>query len=150
MKPLDELDMKIINLLRKDGRSSYRSIANKVGISNVAVRDRINKLVRQGYIKGFFTSIDSAMIGKQVSVLFDITTNPYDLQGVASEIYKSEQVQRIFEKGGSSQLLVHALFNDLPEMQSFIEDKLYKTEGIVQVVPSLILKRHKYDPSLSV
>jgi DNA-binding Lrp family transcriptional regulator len=150
MKPLDELDMKIINLLRKDGRSSYRSIANKVGISNVAVRDRIKKLVREGYIKGFFTLVDSMMIGKGVSVLFDITTNPNDLQGVALEIYKSEQVLRIFEKAGSSQLIVHALFKDLAEMQSFIEDKLYKTKGITHVASSLILKRHKYDPSLSV
>jgi len=150
MKPLDELDVKIIDLLRKDGRSSYRSIANKVGISNVAVRDRINKLIREGYIKGFFTLVDSMMIGKGVSVLFDITTNPNDLQGVAVEIYKSEHVTRIYEKAGSSQLIVHALFKDLAEMQSFIEDKLYKTKGIMHVASSLILKRHKYDPSLSV
>ena len=150
MKPLDELDVKIIDLLRKDGRSSYRSIASKVGISNVAVRDRINKLIREGYIKGFFTLVDSAMIGKGVSVLFDITTNPNDLQGVASELYKSEQVTRIYEKAGNSQLIVHALFKDLAEMQSFIEEKLYKTKGISHVSSSLILKRHKYDPSLSV
>jgi Lrp/AsnC family leucine-responsive transcriptional regulator len=150
MKPLDELDMKIIDLLRKDGRSSYRSMANKVGISNVAVRDRINKLVKGGYIKGFFTLVDSTRIGKGVSVLFDITTNPNDLQEVASEIYKSEYVTRILEKAGSSQLIAHALFNDLADMQSFIEEKLYKTKGITNVSPSLILKRHKYDPSLSV
>ena len=150
MRVLDELDTKIIEALRKDGRASYRNLAVQVGISNVAVRDRMNKLIKEGYIKGFFASIDSKLIGKSVSVLFDITTSPNELMLVANDLMKCEEVTRIYEKAGNSQLLVHALFEDLRDMQKFIESTLYKIKGIVQVQSSLILKRYKYDPSMSV
>jgi Lrp/AsnC family leucine-responsive transcriptional regulator len=150
MRVLDELDTKIIEALRKDGRASYRNLAVQVGISNVAVRDRINKLMKEGYIKGFFASIDSKMIGKSVSVLFDITTSPNELVWVANELTKSEEVTRIYEKAGNSQLIVHALFEDLRDMQEFIESTLYKTKGIVEVQSSLILKKYRYDPSMSI
>ena len=150
MRVLDELDTKIIEGLRKDGRASYRNLAVQVGISNVAVRDRINKLMKEGYIKGFFASIDSKMIGKSVSVLFDITTSPNELVLVANELTKSEEVTRIYEKAGNSQLIVHALFEDLRDMQEFIESTLYKTKGIVEVQSSLILKKYRYDPSISI
>jgi Lrp/AsnC family leucine-responsive transcriptional regulator len=150
MRVLDNLDSKIIEVLRNDGRASYRNLATQVGISNVAVRDRINKLIKEGYIKGFFALVDSKMIGKSVSVLFEIISNPNEITYVASELMKCEEVTRIYEKAGSSELIVHALFDELKEMQEFLEDKLYKTKGIVQVRSSLILKRYKYDPSMSV
>lgn len=150
MRALDEMDEKIIEILRKDGRASYRDLASHVGISNVAVRDRMNKLQKEGYIKGFYALIDSKMIGKAISILFDITTVPAEISRVAGELLKCEEVTRIYEKAGTSELIVHALFMELPDMQNFIEDVLYKTNGIVQVSSSLILKRYKYDPSLSV
>ncbi|MCQ5376531.1 MAG: Lrp/AsnC family transcriptional regulator [Candidatus Methanomethylicia archaeon] len=150
MRVLDELDSKIIDALRKDGRASYRNLAIQVGISNVAVRDRINKLMKEGYIRGFYALVDSKMVGKNVSVLFEITSNPVDISRVANELSKCEEVTRIYEKAGNSQLIIHALFSDLKEMQEFIEGVLYKTDGISHVQSSLILKRYKYDPSLSV
>lgn len=150
MRVLDQMDEKIIEILRKDGRASYRDLATHVGISSVAVRDRVNKLQKEGYIKGFYALIDSKMIGKAISILFDITTVPAEINHVAGELLKCEEVTRIYEKAGTSELIVHALFMELPDMQNFIEDVLYKTNGIIQVSSSLILKRYKYDPSLSV
>ncbi len=150
MRALDQMDEKIINTLRKDGRASYRDLAAQVGISNVAVRDRINKLQKEGYIRGFFALIDAKTVGKTVSVLFDITTVPAEITQVANELAKCDEVTRIYEKAGASELIVHALFAELQDMQNFIEDVLYKTKGITQVLSSLILKRYKYDPSMTV
>ncbi len=150
MRTLDEMDEKIIDILRKDGRASYRDLATHVGISNVAVRDRINKLHKEGYIKGFFALVDAKIAGKTVSVLFDITTVPAEISMVANDLAKCDEVTRIYEKAGASELIVHALFMELADMQNFIEDTLYKTKGITRVSSSLILKRYKYDPSITV
>ncbi len=149
MRVLDELDLKILEILRKDGRASFRSLASQVGISNVAVRDRMNKLIRDEYIKGFFALIDSNMIGKRVSVIFDVITNPLDIEEVAQELSNWPEVTRIYERAGNSQLQVHALFHDVPEMQRFIKEKLYKTHGIANVNSTLVMRRYKYDPSIS-
>jgi len=150
MRILDELDSKIIDALRKDGRASYRNLATQVGISNVAVRDRINKLIKEGYIRGFFALVDYKMVGKPVSVLFNITTSTGDICEVANKLVNCEEVARIYEKAGSSQLVVHANFVELQDLQDFVENTLYKTKGITEISSSLILKVYKYDPSLSV
>ncbi len=150
MRTFDDVDGKIIDALRKDGRVSYRDLAAQVGISNVAVRDRINKLHKEGYIKGFFALIDAKTAGMTVSVLFYITTAPAEISSVANELAKCEEVTRIYEEAGASELIVHALFAELQDMQNFIEDTLYKTKGISKVSSSLILKRYKYDPSMTV
>jgi len=150
MRTLDEVDEKIIDALRKDGRASYRDLASQVGISNVAVRDRINKLHKEGYNKGFFRP-DRLEDRRHDGIGPLLHSNrPAEISSVANELAKCEEVTRIYEEAGASELIVHALFAELQDMQNFIEDTLYKTKGISKVSSSLILKRYKYDPSMTV
>ena len=49
---MDEIDLKIINMLLKDGRTSYADIAEEIQLSVPATRDRVLKLTKDGVIKG--------------------------------------------------------------------------------------------------
>ncbi|MDI9644666.1 MAG: Lrp/AsnC family transcriptional regulator [Candidatus Verstraetearchaeota archaeon] len=149
MKPLDEFDQKIIEILRKDGRISYRDLAVKVGISNVAVRDRINKLLRRGYIKGFFALADSRMIGREVATIFEVEATTNDFSEVVESLARREEVTKVYEKVGVPKLFAHASFQNIDEMQRFSEE-LYRMKGVVNVSSSMIYKRHKFDPSLDI
>lgn len=52
---LDELDQKIIQLLVKNARMSYSDIGEKIGISRVAVKARIQALENKGIIEEYTT-----------------------------------------------------------------------------------------------
>ena len=147
---IDDLDRKIIEILRSDGRASFRSIASKVGLSSVAVRERINKLLKENVIKGFFAHIDASKIGRGTSAIFDVIAEPSMIEKVGAEIAKFDEVVRVYERMSGSELHVHALFRNQKEMEDFIKDKLYKIPGIVNVKASLVLRRYKIDPSLSI
>ncbi|MBC7120406.1 MAG: Lrp/AsnC family transcriptional regulator [Candidatus Methanosuratus sp.] len=149
MKWLDEYDQRIIEALRKDGRISYRNLAAMVGMSNVAVRDRVNRLVKRGYIKGFFALADSKLIGKDVSMIFEVETNMNDLSEFVERISECAEVTKVYEKVGTPILFVHASFRNIDEMQNFSES-IHKMRGVVRAIPSMIYKRHKFDPSLDV
>lgn len=149
MKTIDEYDRKIIEILRRDGRISYRELAVKVGISNVAVRDRINKLLKRGYIKGFFALADSRMIGKDVATIFEVESSTNDFSEVIESLSKREEITKVYEKVGVPTLFVHASFKNIDEMQKFSEE-LYRMKGVVNVSSSMIYKRHKFDPSLDI
>ena len=55
---LDELDLRIVALLLKDGRTPAAQIAEQIGLSRPAVADRLDKLERQGVIRGTTAVID--------------------------------------------------------------------------------------------
>ena len=55
---LDELDQKIIRLLMKNARMSYSEIGEKVGISRVAVKMRIQAMEKKGIIEEYTTIIN--------------------------------------------------------------------------------------------
>lgn len=64
---LNELDLRILNLLLKDGRTPAAQIAEQIGLSRPAVADRLDKLERQGVIRGTTAVIDPNALGKSIT-----------------------------------------------------------------------------------
>lgn len=64
---LDELDLRIVALLLKDGRTPTAQIAEQIGLSRPAVADRLDKLERQGVLRGTTAVIDPVAIGRSIT-----------------------------------------------------------------------------------
>lgn len=64
---LDELDLRIVALLLKDARTPAAQMAEQIGLSRPAVADRLDKLERQGVIRGTTAVIDPAAIGRAIT-----------------------------------------------------------------------------------
>src|SRR5437763_11067887 len=64
---LDELDLRILTLLLRDGRAPASQLAEQVGLSRPAVADRIEKLERQGVIRGTTVVVDHESLGRRVT-----------------------------------------------------------------------------------
>jgi DNA-binding Lrp family transcriptional regulator len=60
---LDDIDLRIIRLLARDSRASYKDIASAVAISSNAAKDRINKMVSNGAIERFAVRINPVIFG---------------------------------------------------------------------------------------
>lgn len=70
---LDRIDMRILRLLRQDGRMSHAAIAKDVGLSGPAVHDRVKKLEQQGAIAGYTAVLDPEIMGRP-NVAFCLVT----------------------------------------------------------------------------
>ncbi|HSP15973.1 MAG TPA: Lrp/AsnC family transcriptional regulator [Thermoanaerobaculia bacterium] len=64
---LDELDLRIVDALLRDGRAPAAQIAEQVGLSRPAVADRIEKLERRGVIRGTTAVVDPNALGQNVT-----------------------------------------------------------------------------------
>ena len=62
-RPLDEIDRQIIALLRENARRSYQDIGGRVALSAPAVKRRVDKLEKDGVIRGYGAIIDPATMG---------------------------------------------------------------------------------------
>ncbi|MBY7144223.1 Lrp/AsnC family transcriptional regulator [Virgibacillus sp. NKC19-3] len=139
----DEIDQKLIEILADDGRISYVELAEKIGLSRVAVKDRIKNLQEKGVIEKFTVVINSEKVGKKVSAFFEVDVEPKQLQQVAQNLADNPNVASIYQMTGPSTLHMHVLVEDFQMLEIFINNELYAVEGITRVESSIILKRFK-------
>ena len=76
---LDELDLRILTLLLRDGRAPASQLAEQVGLSRPAVADRIEKLERQGVIRGTTVVVDPVAVGREVTAFVAARGGPWKL-----------------------------------------------------------------------
>ncbi len=70
---MDKTDKKLLKLFRGDARMSYQELGDKLGMSRVAAKKRVNKLEEAGIIRGYNTCIYEE---GEVTMIFDIVTTP--------------------------------------------------------------------------
>jgi len=71
---LDEIDNQIVNLLIEDARLTYSDIGEKVGLSRVAVKNRVSALEERGIIKGYHADVDPLEAPKMMTFVAVIKT----------------------------------------------------------------------------
>ncbi|MCY7572010.1 Lrp/AsnC family transcriptional regulator [Bacillus pumilus] len=140
---LDERDKQILSLLHEDGRMSYTDLGKQVGLSRVAVQARIQQLIEAGVIERFTTVINPAKIGIHVSVFFNVEVEPKFLEAVALQLEQETAVTSLYHMTGPSKLHMHGIFQNEPEMETFLTKKLYPLEGVVSVDCQMLIKRYK-------
>lgn len=140
---IDELDKKLLDELIVDGRISYVDLAQKVGLSRVAVKDRIQNMKEKGIIENFTVVVNSEKSGKKVSAYFDVDVEPNKLQKVAENLANNPLVASIYQMTGPCRLHMHVLVGDFQILEKFINDELYSVQGITRVESHVLLKRFK-------
>jgi Lrp/AsnC family transcriptional regulator, leucine-responsive regulatory protein len=63
---LDDLDIKILNTLQRQGRTKRNQLAEEVGLSIPSVSERLNKLEEKGVIEGYYTKLDKKVFGYDI------------------------------------------------------------------------------------
>ena len=138
-KELDSVDQQILNLLIENARASIIEIAEQVGLSRVAVKNRIDALEKSGVIEQYTVVLDPEKIGRNVSVFFDIRVSPSYLHQVADAL----AVTDIYLMTGASKLHVHAVLEMNQDLEHFVMEKLYPLPGIEHISSELIISRIK-------
>ncbi|ACX72492.1 MAG: Lrp/AsnC family transcriptional regulator [Methanococci archaeon] len=140
---MDEKDLKIIEILMKDGRRSYTDIARELGTSESSIRKRVKKLEEEGVIKGYTAIIDPSKIGYNVVALTGFDTEPDKFLNVAKELCKFEEVKKVFTSTGDHMIMTEIWAKDGKEFSDLIFNKIGKIEGIKKICPAIILEQMK-------
>ena len=143
MKKVDEIDMKIIEILKKNGRASYSEIAQKIHLSRVAVRDRILQMIDSGVIVGFTVQISSKALDRPVSIFFDIEVEPKFLSSVAIKLTELEDIAIVSQHTGTTGIHVHAYIDKIENISSFIDENIYCINGVKNVHTYILIKNYK-------
>lgn len=135
---MDDLDRRILAILRRNGRESFTDIAAQVGASEGTARARVKRLVDEGAITQF--TIRTA--GNAVKALIEVQVTANVHTGdIAKKISSWDGVESLWEITGDNDLVVVA---DCPTTQDLnaIIDKIRDIPGTQATRSRLILKEH--------
>ena len=117
---IDAINKKIIYLLQKDARMTYKEIANELKRSETTIRDRIKAMERIGIIQGYTALIDKTALG--LNFFSIILANPItssEIDAVTEKIKKVKNVLRVYQISGDQRLaifMVAASYKELKEI----------------------------------
>ncbi|NLT04780.1 MAG: Lrp/AsnC family transcriptional regulator [Solirubrobacterales bacterium] len=73
---MDAIDSEILKILRRNGRASYASVGEAVGLSPHGAADRVRRLERAGVITGYAATVDLGEVGRGLDALVDVRLLP--------------------------------------------------------------------------
>lgn len=142
MDKIDDLDLKIIKELQKDGRASFRDIAEKMGVAEGTVYNRVNKLLESKVIKRFIPEIDYSKLGYDMTVLIGVITEGGKLPDIERRITESPNVNAVYDVTGEYDAIIVAQFKTREDLNDFVK-KLMAMEGVKRTNTMLVLNTMK-------
>ncbi len=126
---LDATGKRIIELLQADGRLSYSAIAKDVGLSEAAVRHRVQKLIDGGVIQ-IVAVTDAMQMGfvRQAMVGIKVTG---DVQQVAAALGAMDELDYIVITTGRFDLLAELVAESDDELLDIVSRRIAMIEGVV-------------------
>lgn len=139
---VDEKDKKLINILSKNSRLSYREVAKLSGLSTVTVLNRIKRLEDQGVIKKYSVTLDFEKLGYDVQVIIDIRVSKGKLIEVQKRIATDPHVWAVYDNTGHFDSTLIAKFRSRVSMDKFLK-KIQSYEFVERTETKLILNTFK-------
>ncbi len=124
MENLDDIDVRILNLLQEDSRLSYNKIATKLRLSVGTVFNHVKNLQKRGVLKGYTVILDWAKLGYSLTAVVLVQTEGKHITEVESEIAESPNVIAVYDITGDYDAVVIGKFKDRNSLNVFIKGLL--------------------------
>ena len=130
---LDRLDLRILQALQQDGRTTNLKLAETVALSPTAVLARVQRLTREGYILGYEARLNPLNLGAAmlvfVEVLLDRTTpNVFDQFKAAVQVYP--EIMECHMVAGGFDYLLKTRMADMLAYRNFAGTVLWQLPGV--------------------
>ena len=136
---MDKIDLRISQILGKDGRISNSEIARQLNVSEGTVRQRLSKLTESGRLR-VQAMVNSEQMPNRYLAMIGLQIEGRQLEKCAEEIDKFPQVQRTLIVTGRYDLMVSLLLDSHAAMVDFVTHKLSMVRGILQSETFVCLK----------
>lgn len=135
---LDDISRAIIEQLQEDGRRPYASIGKAVGLSEAAVRQRVQKLVDSGVMQ-IVAVTDPAMTGFAREAMITVWVSG-DVHAVAAKLAELDEVVYIVVTAGTFDLLAEVVVRDDEHLLELLNNRIRTVDGVVRTESHVYLK----------
>ena len=138
---LDDVSKTIIELLQQDGRKSYASIATEVGLSEAAVRQRVQRLLDADVMQ-IVAVTDPLQVGFQRQAMIGLRVTG-DMTTVADALSDMDEVSYVVTTAGSFDVLAEVVCEDDDHLLELLTSRIRTLEGVLATETFVYLKLNK-------
>jgi Lrp/AsnC family transcriptional regulator for asnA, asnC and gidA len=138
---IDDIDKALLEALQKDGRLPYTKLAARVGLSEAAVRQRVQRLI-EGGVTQIVAITDPLTLGYRRMAMIGIRVEG-DLRDTAATLADLTEVDYVVIVGGSFDILAEVICEDDQHLLSLLNDKIRAIPGVRSVETFTYLDLYK-------
>jgi Lrp/AsnC family transcriptional regulator for asnA, asnC and gidA len=140
---LDQTDVKIIEMLEEDGRKSFTEMAEKLEVSESAIRKRVSVLLSTGVIKRFTVKVDHVKIGLGTVAIVGIDVESDRMLEIAQLLCDFKEFRCVATSSGDHMIMLEVWTKNGKELNKLLSERVSTIEGVKKVCPALILEKLK-------
>ena len=153
MSRLKKIDKHILSILQTDGRIKHAELARKVGLTPTPCIERIKRLEREGYIRGYTAQLDPDRMGAGLIVFVQIRlvrTSKQGFDDFQRAVVQLPEVQECYLVSGSFDYLIKARVADMAAYREFLGDTLLTLPGVHESTSIAVMEAVKETLSIPV
>src|SRR5215216_2150595 len=136
---MDQIDQQIVALLRENARRSYQDIGKRVSLSAPAVKRRVDRLQRDGVIRGYSATVDPAAFGWHAHAFVELfcegrMSGPEVREAVATH----PEVEGAYTIAGAPSAILHLRATDTQHLEEALE-RIRETPGVMRTETQVVL-----------
>jgi Lrp/AsnC family leucine-responsive transcriptional regulator len=136
---IDRNDLRIIEMLTENARSSLREIGAIVNLSPSSVRNRMERLVDIGVIKRYTLEVDHIKLGYEIQVIVLITSKPAESDHLITALKGYDEIYEVLRTSGPANFICMLRVRDITGLTKFITGELEKLNGVERIETMFIL-----------
>ncbi|MET9498257.1 Lrp/AsnC family transcriptional regulator [Streptomyces sp. NPDC006552] len=146
VRPLDAIDRDILQMLRKDGRASIRSVAERVHVSRANAYARINRLIEDGVIRGFGARVDHERAGQGASAYITLKIVQNSWRTVRDQLRRMPEASHIALVSGAFDVLLLVHTRDNRTLRELVLTKLQAIPEVLATRTLLVFEEEDLGP----
>ena len=139
---MDDLSLKLLSLLKADGRMSVTALSQALGVSRLTVDNRIKRLEAEGIISGFTVLLGTEEFKHKINGWIMINVAANKEERAIRLIQRMVEISRLHTTNGKWDLAAEIQTSTLEEFDKAVSE-LRKIDGIEATETNLLLSKHK-------
>jgi len=150
MKPtaaqLNRIDRHILRILQQEGRTTYAELARQVGLTTTPCIERVKRLEREGYIKGYTAVLTPEYLDAGLIVFVQIRlarTSPETFEDFKRAVINLPEVQECYLVSGNFDYLLKARVANMSAYREFLGETLLTVPGVNESTSIVVMEAVK-------
>lgn len=135
---VDDVDRKIIEILKRNSRLSYAELGKKIFLSPSSVRERIKKLEDTGVIQTYTLGINESMLGNSLEVFIMLKIFSGKFKSALAKIDSYPEVKEAYRITGQYNIHMRVALKDQLHLQQFIDELVSFGEPTTHLILSRV------------
>jgi Lrp/AsnC family transcriptional regulator, leucine-responsive regulatory protein len=141
---IDRVDEAILRLLENDGRISFNSIGQEIGLSKTPSWARVNALERDKVITAYRAELDPARLGLELHAFVQVTINTAKHAEFEAAVQRHGAVLECYTTAGEADYLLHVLVPGIAELDELLRKDISRMPGVQRETTTVAMKTIKY------